>query len=87
MTQYAVSYFQFAKWISQSPTDQLLNCAATLALQSFDQAVLACKNGAELLSELSISPLTHATSALRNLLSRSPQRFTSSEALSTLESK
>ena len=36
---------------------------------------------------MTISPFAHAATALRNILSRSPERFATPEALSALESK
>ena len=84
---FIVVVSQYAKWISKTSASDLLNCAANIALRSFDQAVIVCTSNSDLLEEMSISPITDSASALRNLLSRSPDRFTSSEALLTLESK
>lgn len=39
---------RYAKWISQTPANDLLNCAATIALQSFEQAVLVCTRSADI---------------------------------------
>lgn len=73
--------------MSQTPDNDVLNIAATLALQSFDRAALQCQHRSEDFSDMSISPFADAATALRNILSRSPQRFTTSDALSTLESE
>ena len=43
------------------------------------------QNGADEFSD--ISPFADAATALRNILSRSPHHFATSDALSTLESK
>ena len=65
--------------------DDILNIAATLALQSFDRAAMGYQNRADYFNE--ISPFADAATALRNILSRSPHHFATPDALSTLESE
>jgi len=85
LSQMCILIGKYAKWISQTPSDGVLEYSATLALKAFDQAATACQEKMQSFDDISISPFADAATALRNILSRSPHRFTTAEALSTLE--
>lgn len=79
--------FQYAKWTAQTTANDIVNSAATLALQSFDRAAIGSQNKVNTFEEMTLSPLADAANAIRNILSRAPNQFATPDALSTLESK
>jgi len=80
---------QYAQWLSKTPSPGSLDNAAKLALESFNLAssgdgYARDPAAAEMVTEMSVSPITEAATALRNILTRSPGRFATPQALSAL---
>ena len=81
---------QFATWSAKTPSVGSLDSAAQLALESFNLAATGFADNVqarEMIREMSISPIAEAATALRNILTRSPGRFATPEALTALGSK
>lgn len=78
----------YASWISNASKTGILDVAANLALNAFNHQATSAYNRTD--KEVSmenehISSFTEAAMALRSMLKRNPQRFTTPEALATLE--
>ena len=76
---------KYASWLSKTPSEGVLEASAALALTSFNRATTTFIETSENSSEIVLSPFTEATTALRNILNRSPQHVATSEALSALK--
>ena len=84
-------YFpQYARWYSKTPSAGSLDKAAELALTAFNTTASPdySRNEAvkDMIDEMDVSPVAEAATALRNILTRSPGRFATPEALAALES-
>lgn len=81
---------QYARWYSKTPSTASLEKAAELALTAFNTTASPdyTRNEAvkDLIDEMDVSPVAEAATALRNILTRSPGRFATPEALAALES-
>lgn len=78
---------RYAKWLSKTSQEGVLDAAAGLALTCFNEAASKFGQNNDLLEEMSAPPFAEAASALRNILSRAPKRFANAEALSALGSE
>eukprot|EP00563_Minutocellus_polymorphus_P006543 CAMPEP_0181034076 /NCGR_PEP_ID=MMETSP1070-20121207/7616_1 /TAXON_ID=265543 /ORGANISM="Minutocellus polymorphus, Strain NH13" /LENGTH=1222 /DNA_ID=CAMNT_0023111583 /DNA_START=327 /DNA_END=3995 /DNA_ORIENTATION=- len=81
---------KYSRWYSKTQSAGALDKAAELALTAFNATASPdyTRNEAvkDLIDEMVISPVAEAATALRNILTRSPGRFTTPEALAALES-
>ena len=58
-----------------------------MIISCFDEAATKFGQKTGFLEEMTSLPFAEAVAALRNIISRSPQRFANAESLSVLESK
>ena len=82
---------KYANWISKTPSIGVLDNAAELSLKSFNHTTPILKSAQSssmnIIEDMKISPITEATTALRNILYRSPSRFATPQALAALRGK
>ena len=82
---------KYANWISKTPSIGVLDNAAELSLKSFNHTTPILNStqssSMNVIEDMRISPITEATTALRNILYRSPSRFATPQALAALRGK
>lgn len=61
--------------------------AARMTLVAFNDTASRFGQNSDLLDQMGAHPFSQASTALRNILSRAPQKFTNAEAMIALESK
>lgn len=77
---------RYANWLSKTNKSGVFDAAAGLVMFCFKEAATKFGQKTGLLEEMSSSPFAEATSALRSMITRSPQRFANDECLTILES-
>lgn len=80
-------FAKYANWLSKTSSVGVLDSSAELALKSFNQTtsiLTSTPNSFDFIEDMRVSPLTEATTALRNILYRSPNRFATPQALAAL---
>jgi len=80
----------YVSWISNTSAPGILDAAAVLAINAFNHEAASVKHGSDndyWIRNERVSPFSAASMALKSILERSSLRFTTPEALTTLEGK